>query len=136
MKFTKEEINLCKQIAETDRLLKLAKEGDWIRNEYGHASTELATSEYLGFVLRFVNIKHWFPLWTISDCLEYLEIECVPLKMQIRGDSYARLQGWKWRVSWGNPNVEEGKPWGGSINAPTLLEACLKAVLAVLVDSK
>ena len=145
MKFTKEEASLCKQVAE-----KYRKEVDkedyaydeddrekvliddcnaWVENK----KTELYRLKDDGTDFGY-KVKHWFPLWTISDCLEYLEIECVPLKMQIKDDSYARLQGWRWRVSWGNPNTEEGKPWGGSINAPTLLEACLKVVLAVRVE--
>ena len=131
MKFTKEEINLCKQIAE--KYIKPMEYGDWWND--GKKVTLLFSIE--NWVMSKNIIKEeMFPLWTIFDCLKYLEIECVPLKMQIRDDSYARLRGWKWRVFWGNPNVEEGKPWGGSINASTLLEACLKAVLAVLEEGE
>ena len=137
MKFTKEEISLCKQVAEKYR--KEIKCGDWIlRNGELRLNLDgkLAWLEdgKQDIIITITAKEEIIPLWTEHDCLEYLEIECIPLKMQIKDDSYARLQGWRWRVSWGNPNAEEGKPWGGSINAPTLLEACLKAILAVLKE--
>ena len=130
IKFTKEEINLCKQIAEKDRLLKLAKEGDWIRNEYGEPSTELATNEYLGFVLRFVDVKHWFPLWTISDCLEFLrekEWHIVALTDDAVFDEKFQYHCEITDYKFDKHHSSSGK---------TSLTACLKAVLAVLEEGK
>jgi len=120
IKFTKEEISLCKQVREKELLLKPVKEGDWVRNEYGKPSTDLVTSEYIRNVIRFTDIKHWFPLWTISDCLEFLRERKSQMEFEL-------VFGDEWKVIFHWIKVFEG-------NTP--LEACLKAVLAVLEEEK
>ena len=127
MKFTKEEISLCKQIAEKYRFEKLVKEGDWIQQNYGTPCIDLVTSEYIRNILRFTDVKHWFPLWTISDCLEFL-----------------REKGWFARdliedggevgVTFLHHTVKEEKFSTGDGKTP--LEACLKAVLAMIEKKK
>jgi len=123
MKFTKEEISLCKHVREKDLLLKPVKEGDWIRNEYGKPSTDLVTSEYIRNTLIFIDIKHWFPLWTIPDCLEFWRrnprIQVVEIVWDItKFKAYVSI-----------------RPYG-SHDGKTVLEGCLKAVLAVLEERK
>ena len=143
MKFTKEEVNLCKQVAEKWR--RGIKKGDWINTEEG---IELVGGPYfyldgeegelhksVGGFLRGKYLGKYFPLWTISDCLEFLYQKEVPLEIETRYDPWAVKRGWKWHLWWGEPK-DNVKPWGASINAKTLLEACLKAVLAVLEEEK
>jgi len=125
MKFTKEEISLCKQVAEKHR--KEIKYGDWSLNEGGFVKVW----PYRHNCKRIELI----PLWTISDCLEFLYQKEVPLEIETRYDPWAVKRGWRWHMWWGEPK-DNVKPWGGSINAKTLLEACLKAVLAVLEEKK
>ena len=125
MKFTKEEISLCKQVREKDLLLKPVKEGDWVRNEYGKESTDLVTPEYIQNVLRFIDIKHWFPLWTISDCLEFFFQRGWQLEEFFKNGagtfSFHTCKGEE------DYHFELGK---------TPLEALLKAVLAVLEENR
>jgi hypothetical protein len=120
MKFTKEEISLCKQVAEKHR--KDIKYGDW----YWYEKVEKV---YLCTVRKIPDRhKDRIPLWTISDCLEFLiekgwddinidiapkwEIQCLAEKGLVAKGYECGVEGW-------------GK---------TPLEACLKAVLAVLEE--
>lgn len=109
IKFTKEEIRFCKQVAE--RYRKEINRGDWWIGANDRP------------VLAFGNVttKHkLIPLWIISDCLEFL-----------RGEGFYHIE------------IEMGKTYAHAIikkqaelrirtGGKTLLEACLKAVLAVL----
>jgi len=109
MKFTKEEISLCGQVAEKHR--KPIKYGDWY---------EFRGNIYL------ITVKHEpemhdvsISLWTISDCLEFLreKKEVIELWRAGRGSNWiCRIKSQKW--------------WKGK----TPLEACLRAVLAVLEE--
>ena len=131
IKFNKEEISLCKQVREKELLLKPVKEGDWIRNEYGKESTDLVTSEYIRNILRFIDIKHWFPLWTISDCLEFLrENKWNDIVVEIKPYSDIILCFAE------RGEVDKGyeREVVGEGNTP--LEACLKAVIEVLKNEE
>ena len=119
MKFTKKEISLCKQVAEKHR--REIKYGDWFYlNE--------AENYYLwmhGFA-RIDIPKEWFPLWTISDCLEFLEKKCSHY-VRLRHDEHDEQDGW---FLWFDEYHETEKEGYGK----TPLEACLKIVLAVLKE--
>jgi len=67
----KEERDLCKQVAE--RYRKPIREGEYIQQNYGKPEIILLTIDYIHHHLPFIDEKHWFPLWTISDCLEFFE---------------------------------------------------------------
>jgi hypothetical protein len=111
MKFNKEEISLCKQIAEKHR--KEIKYGDWFLNEGGFAKVW----PYRHNCERTDVI----PLWTISDCLEFLQKKEDVIELVVTGKHL------RWFCRWGNRKMRSGK---------TPLEACLKAVLAVLEEGK
>lgn len=108
MKFTKEEISLCKQVAEKYR--KDIGYGDWTLNEGGFVKVW----PYRHNCKRIDVI----PLWTISDCLEFLEENVNQVDVgQVKGEKpycyiYDGLKG-----------IEE------RFEGETKLEACLKAVL-------
>ena len=117
MKFTKEEISLCKQVAE--RYRKEIKYGDWFYWEYGGTQPALCNDGGTLHYQRYKNKKKSFPLWTPSDCLEFL------------GEKFERLRfcdDKKFEVQIWLPDgfyYHIGK---------TPLEAYLKAVLAVLEE--
>ncbi len=114
MKFTKEEISLCKQIAEKHR--KRIVFGIWFH--------DLEDPEHLPFL--WCNLtdelkrKSAVPLWTISDCLEFLREK----------DSYIHFEyyGNKFEITAFVKDIDSTIKGKGE----TPLEACLKAVLAVL----
>jgi len=113
MRFTKEEISLCKQIAGKHK--KEIEYGDWylsntvtLLNKFIHGTINMARQVRLCLI----------PLWTIEDCFEFL------------GEQFNKLKRCKtiFEVELkflGGRNWHEGK---------TPLEACLKAVLAVLEE--
>ena len=117
MKFTKEEISLCKQVVERHR--KEICKGDCVAvRSYGDLSgkteykVKLVDAEFLR-----ESLDVWFPLWTISDCLEFLREREPQLEFElVFGDERKVIFHWT-------------KTYTGK----TPLEACLKAVLAVLV---
>jgi len=117
MKFTKEEISLCKQIAEKHR--KRIVFGIWFH--------DLEDPEHLPFL--WCNLtdelkrRSAVPLWTISDCLEFLRgkgYRVDILETEGRYETFiVKCHGHKTKlVIYQHSN--------------TPLEACLKAVLAVL----
>ena len=127
MKFTKEERSLCKQVAEKHR--KEIEYGDWYIDSRRKEGYQTRLCEYQG-KQNFGKIYSEFtPLWTISDCLEFLrerafyleglcqidecEFQCAISEMDDMGvvkHSKKRFEG------------------------ESELEACLKAVLAVLEE--
>ena len=117
MKFTKEEISLCKQVAK--KYKKEIEYGDWYLNQHDKkVFPHLYRLNLLTFVKEVGN-KHIIPLWTISDCLEFLREKKKVIELWIagRGSNWiCRIKGQKW--------------WKGK----TPLEALLKAILAVLGD--
>lgn len=113
MKFTKEEVSLAKQVAE--RWRKEIEYGDWFLNEGGFVKVW----PYRHNCKRIDVI----PLWAISDCLELLRenprIQIVEIVWDImKFKAYVLV-----------------RPLG-THKGETVLEACLKAVLAVLGDEK
>lgn len=113
MKFTKEEISLCKQIAEKYR--KEIKYGDWY---------EFKGKIYLqAFKSEPKMSSTAVPLWTISDCLEFLRERGYSLNQHFEDDGFFHVA-----------LCDAGKEVKG--RGDTDLEACLKAVLAVLEESE
>jgi len=130
MKFTKEEISLCRQVAEKHR--KEIKEGNWISTDEG---IELIGSPYFylegekkelhksvsGF-LRGKYLGKWFPLWVISDCLEWLN-QANSFKTQLYNTK------WNWYCKTRRYEIGAKEYFA---KGKTPLEACLKVILAVL----
>lgn len=131
MKFTKEEVSLCSQVAEKHR--KFIEYGGWFLNAQGKVS---CASGYAYPVNQPVRREHenpkWIALWTISDCLEFL-----------------RGKGWTEIVIEINPqycddikcfaergNVDKGYEREVDGKGKTTLEACLKVVIEVLKNEK
>ena len=148
MKFTKEEISLCKQIVEKHR--KEVVQGDWIVNSKNKrllvSGVELWKIQRPGLehtmaydldpvdrledaiVTLDEQIKEYIPLWTISDCLEFLKKRGYRVTLfdedLVASESFhAKCYGHKSKEAFYN----FGK---------TLLVALLKAVLAVLEEGK
>ena len=69
MKFTEEEISLCKKIAEKHK--KPIEYGDWYWDE-GQKRTVICAVRLAHIEEAPYFIKNCFPLWTISDCLDFL----------------------------------------------------------------
>ena len=112
MKFTKKEINLCKEIAK--RYKKYFKYGNWY--EYKNDSF-LITSQPQSEMSPEITI-----LWTIFDCLGFLKKEINSFKLKFARGKFK----FHYRKNW----------WIKSIcyYGKTPLEACLKAVLSVLEE--
>ncbi len=124
MKFTAIEIKLCQDIAKKWR--KEIKYGDWYLNYQNQI--------YLQSVLFAPQDKEDIPLLTLEDCLEFLRgrkwriVQFYEGYGTIRKDKspdVVSIKLWNWE----NDLLPEVK---GSGKTP--LEACLKAVLAVLEE--
>ena len=114
MNFTKEEISLCKQIAEKHR--KKVGHGDWyLLNKALVLSVFPVSNEKDFYSVRVI------PLWTISDCLEFFEKK-----------GFQTFLIMELAKGWGCDGYLGNKIYSGEGN--TILEACLKAVLAVLEE--
>lgn len=144
MKFTKKEISLCKQVAERHR--RKIKTGDWLLDETGDVclaekiKKEFATMFDVITISREVDSFSSFryvsqgnpditPLWTISDCLEFLKekgLEWVDVRIHYPDTSVVI---WARRVK----DLDQMKNYE---TGDTLLEACLKAVLTILKEEK
>ena len=127
MKFTKDEINLCKQIAEKHK--KEIERGNWILDEHSEVRlTERIQGEIISVgdndSIRFISQynPNVTPIWTISDCLEFLEEKGLNLYLQ-----FMCFPNGNWRFAAEDNKYEKVRGEG-----KTRLEACLKAVLAVL----
>ncbi len=125
MKFNPEEISLCKQIAE--------KYGKEIR--YGDWHLDLWERLRLSGDTRFGEeptgkrkLNEILPLWTISDCLEWLG------KLESFRAYFIDTYGAESRMLCVNYWDEQDKTFIRKGKTP--LEACLKAVLAVLEEKK
>ena len=149
--FTKEEISLCKQVVEKYR--KNIVRGDWYAAEMfcpvkdikahlkmmGNDYVEIGKKKYSIGLRTEISIMTperqlnaiWFPLWTISDCLEFLEEKTTDWSLDKDIDREGRQTG-KFSFWWmPSPKYKDNYRLG-----KTILEACLKAVLAVLEDNK
>jgi len=139
IKFTKEEISLCKQVAKRHR--KEISKGDWMQIYKPFADLRLLIRPSICQFGRFYDAQaegetqvmiadknEYFPLWTLSDCLEFLEE---------KGWNAYDMSSWSGEAHVKIVYIKPGKIskelkfW-----ADTLLVACLKAVLAVLEEEK
>lgn len=131
MNFTKEEISLCKQVAKKHK--KEIKRGNWILDEHGEVRLiERIQGEILSAggndSIRFVS--HYnpdvTPLWTISDCLEFLRERkwCI---------EFSYICEPRVVISYVQPKKESKR---FQLEGDTALEVYLKAVLAVLEEGK
>jgi len=122
MKFTKEEKSLCKQVAEKHK--KEVKYGDWIL--YGNNKPRLITEQPKEIQEACYSLMDAFiPLWTISDCLEFLREKGYRVKTDDTG----------YKVNPFHVNCYRHKTKIAFFTcAMTRLEACLKAVLAVFEE--
>jgi len=141
IKFTKEEISLCKQVAEKHR--KEIKYGDWVgvwawaQNHTLHyiAQTHIVMPDnQITKKLHCLNgirifEKDVIPLWTISDCLEFFKEK--ELRYYIVTDNHSTT------ITIFNPKTDSIITQQSVENSKNSLDiACLKAVLAVLEESK
>lgn len=125
MKFSKESIALCKKIAEKHR--KEIKYGDWYYDT-GKQSVELWWS-FGQEILAVDNTT--IPLWQISDCLKFLRERKYWLRMDTSlSDAFSKARVWVFSELYAK------KHWMNSpnYNGKTILEACLKAVLAIVEE--
>ena len=130
-KFTKEEISLCKQVAEKHR--KEVEYGDWfIMPSDPHLFPTILEASPTHKLWKSEINKKAIPLWTISDCLEFLKkkkIDCELFELSSeRKEGFVRVTLWK-------TYANDRKYWFNK-NGKTPLEACLKAVLAVFEEKK
>ena len=114
-KWFKEEINLCKLIAE-----KYRKEIESRQYFYNNHLIGIQWSE------EGQSKAEWaIPLWTISDCLEFLkekEFRFILHHYDVK----------EYHLGYGRGTGQ----WSDITPCKTPLEACLKAVLAVLEEGK
>ena len=125
-KWSKEEVNLCKQVAERHR--KYIGYGGWFLNAWGKVSCACGYAYPVNRPVRreYENPK-WIALWTISDCLEWLKERYDDVNMGSIEDEWdAQVNDAYDRVH--HPEFLE------DIRGKTPLEALLKAVLAVLEE--
>ncbi len=127
MKFTKEEISLCKQIAEKHR--KEVEYGDWfIMPSDPHLFPTVLESSPAHKLWQSEINKKAIPLWTISDCLEFLKSKSFYGGLLDRGKYYVANYT---KAIIGEDNEDLSiRVRSGTANTP--LEACLKAAIAVL----
>lgn len=130
MKFTPEEISLCKKIAAKHE--GEVEVGDWLDFENGlYLVTEIVkTPEKVDVYVTDFRVAisaddDFIPLWTISDCLEVLREKCQDHVLLIH-DKEDEVEWFLW--------MDEYKKTQQMGRGKTPLEACLKAVLAVLED--
>jgi len=129
MKFTKEEISLCKQVAE--KHIKKVKYGEWYLL---NGKPILCAYANEGFHKSLEAENKITPLWTISDCLEFLREKGFTITQACE---HPMSNEWIIEV---NPYFSNAVKIMGhksfDVRGDTLLIACLKAVLAVLGKNK
>lgn len=118
MRFNKEEIALCKKIAEKYR--KVIEYGDWYFTK-GKARNE-ADSDYL--------VQPYFPLWQISDCLEFLKEKKWRLLDLVNDMFIGKKYSYHIRI------LDENYEKAHIFSKETVLEALLKAVLIIVEKEK
>ena len=128
MKFTKEEIALCRKIAEKHR--KEIEVGDWYLLD---KKLILVAWSNRGFLDYKENIKDCLPLWQISDCLEFLRERGFTI---IQACEHSMSHEWIIEI---NPYESNAVKTMGhksfEVRGGVILEALLKAVLAILEES-
>ena len=140
IKFTKEEISLCKQVAEKHR--KEINTGNRVIDGLASGILLIYRKVQKGFYLECVDEKGClvtrtkqtidFPLWAISDCLEFLKSKSFYGSISNVGSYYETY--YKKIIVGENDEDLSIKVYSGIVKTP--LEACLKAVLAVLEEGK
>ncbi len=116
IKFTKEEISLCKQIVE--RHEKPIEHGDWF------IDVKIGVKPFLTLSRR-VPIDNLIPLWQIPDSLEFFEKKDIDYIFNFK---HFKLGGWSF-------TAEDRKYKKVRGEGKTRLASCLKAVLAVLEEA-
>ena len=135
MEFNKEEISLCKQVAE--KYKKPLENFDLIIGTYlsgkefiGYFHEDLAKEKFpktrldeimVGLSETAKSTSRLIPLWTISDCLEFLS-EKYGSNIDLHRNDKVLGGQWLCKIA--------GKVWSGK----TPLETCLKPVLAMFED--
>jgi len=79
-----------------------------------------------------LDFKNLVPLWTISECLEFLKSRSFYGSISSVGSYYETY--YKKMIIGENDEDKSIKVYSGIVKTP--LEACLKAVLAVLEEGK
>lgn len=126
MKFTNEEINLSKKVA--GRHIKEVKYGEWyLLND----KPILCAYANKGFHEYLEEKDAIIPIWTISDCLEFLRDRALYLLGLNQSDECEFVCGFCEVDDMGMRTIDETAKW---VEGKTSLEACLKAVLAVLEE--
>ena len=139
MKFTKDEIVLCKKITEKHR--KEIEYGDWIK--CGDEQF-IFVSEYKGLIVVYseggYDLSHRIlrdeiiPLWQISDCLEFLRENNYILRLPYQSNILKRGMEFSECLVDGKEKKEVFINGSDFMEKP--LEALLKAVLAILEEGK
>ena len=125
MRFTTEEIALCKKIAE--KYKKNNELGDWYLLE---GNPILVAWSNRGFQRAKENKEVIIPLWQISDCLDWLDERCGDWELGKDRDEHGKPTG-KIGFFW-MPPIDKHKDNYTLGNTP--LEALLKAVLAIVEE--
>jgi hypothetical protein len=124
MKFTKEEISLCKQVAKKHR--KVIEYGIHLYDEFKDFGFV-----YVDTYFQRLNIaktpNDYIQIWTVSDCLEFLRDRCKDHVLLIHEEGLEDDEEWYLWLD----EYKETQQWD---KGKTPLEACLKAVLAVLEE--
>jgi len=136
MKFTKKEISLCRQVAEKER--RKIELGSWIFD--AKESGVGFVSDFCGVFLFILSLdgkkqrddfveddREYFPLWTISDCLEFLREKGYRVLLD---ENLTDVEPFEAKC-YGRENRRAYYSYGDSY-----LEACLKAVLSMLEEEK
>ena len=129
MKFTKEEISLCEQIA--GRFAKEIRHGVWIAEEKKKTIEVSLWNLPIGVTEEQRKEGKWTPLWQIHDCLKFLESKeygLLHLGYDPLDENYlCKIDKYNQGAYTYEGLYKSGK---------TPLEACLKAVLAVLGEGR
>ena len=141
MKFTPEEIKVCKELSRLG-VRKKRVCGDWVYVEYPprYANPPQTTGQaalYERLQHSTVPFKIKFNLWQIHDCLEWLKGKGIRIwGLHTQYDEDVKPTG-KF-VFWCNFNDEVSltSEYNGMEDALTPLEALLKAMIAIAKDNK
>ena len=121
MRYTKEEISLCKQVAEKHK--KKVGRGDWYLLNNILVLSVFPVGEEKAFYS--ASSGRIILLWTISDCLGFLRGKYAHVHINTHPKACECYIG-----------QSGGQGTHDSFSGKTPLEACLKAVLAVLEEVK
>jgi len=125
-KWSKEEISLCKQVAE--KYIKPMEYGDWWNDR---KKETLLVSIKKWIMSEDIVKEEMFPLWTISDCISWLREKGFYLSINTLGEYWTCL-------AYKHIFNEKDKDIGPRIffQEQTLLSVLLKIILAVFEEGK